>query len=55
MKKMQLDYRDEFLSEVFPLVLQKLESLRYIWSNPKTEEFFSMLKKWDYFMEKNST
>lgn len=24
MKTMQLDYRDEFLSEVFPLILQRL-------------------------------
>lgn len=50
MKNMQLDVRDEFLSEVFPLVLSKLESLRYIWSNAKTEKYFKLLKEWDYVM-----
>lgn len=51
---MQLDVKDQFLSEAFPLVLKKLETLRHIWSNTKSEKLFEMLKKWDYVMEKTS-
>lgn len=36
MKEMQLDDRDEFLAEAFPLILKKLEETRSFWSNPET-------------------
>lgn len=31
MKNMQLDTRDEFLSEAFPVLLKALDKVRYIW------------------------
>ncbi len=33
MKEMQLDTRDQFLSEAFPGVLDALDKIRYIWEN----------------------
>lgn len=51
---MQLDYKDEFLSEVFPKVLGKLTEMREIWSNSETEEYFRRLLNWDYILSKDS-
>ena len=47
---MQLDNRDEFLSEAFPLVLSALNSVREVWSTPETEAMYELLNKWDYHM-----
>ena len=47
---MQLDTKDEFLSEAFPSILKALTTVRQIWSNKITEELFERLEKWDYFL-----
>ena len=52
--KMQLDVRDEFASEAFPLVLAKLTQMREIWSNPETQLILKNLLKWYYVMSKDS-
>ena len=52
--KMQLDTRDEFLSEALPSMLKALTTVRQLWSNKVTEELFERLEKWDYFLEPNS-
>jgi acyl-homoserine lactone acylase PvdQ len=54
MKDMQMDYKDEFVAEVMPKLIEKLEQLKYIWSSPKHEEILDYLKSWDYVMHKNS-
>lgn len=51
---MQLDTRDEFLSEAFPGVLNALDKVRYIWENNQTNIYFNLLRKWDYHMPPNS-
>ena len=52
MKKLQLDHRDEFLSEAFPFVLDALRKVPELWSNPTTDQYFELLSKWDYYMPK---
>ena len=40
MKAMQLDTKDEFLSEAFPSVLRGLREVPQLWSSPATEQLF---------------
>lgn len=40
MKQFQLDTRDEFLSEAFPLLLGALDQVRYIWENNETSKYY---------------
>ena len=51
---MQLDQKDEFVSEVVPGMLKRLRELAHIWSNNETEKYFKELQKWDFVMNADS-
>lgn len=51
---MQLDQRDEFVAEVMPKLLQKLEQSRSIWQSPQHDKIMAKLKAWDYVLHKDS-
>ena len=40
---MQLDTKDQFLSEAFPYVLKALKTVKQIWSNKDTDQYFDLL------------